>query len=117
MAERKRAEQELLETRNAFLQAEVDERTQTEIRLKDLNETLEERVAERSAAAETRSLELTKSEATLRAQTKVLLHCRCMADGVIVSNAAGQILLLNPEAERLLKWKANDYLRVERAGG
>jgi PAS domain S-box-containing protein len=109
MAERKRTEQELLQTRNALLQAEVHERAETEIRLKEVNETLEQRVAERSAAAETRSLALTKSEAALRAQTKVLRSILdSMGDGVIVCNAAGEILLRNPEAERLLKWKTNE---------
>jgi signal transduction histidine kinase len=121
VAERKRIEQALrraqegLETRvqertrelaraNEALQAEVLERTVAQTALKVLNETLEQRVAERSAAAEQRALELAQSEAALRRQTNILQSIlNSMGDGVIVADATGKTLLLNPAAERLIR--------------
>ncbi len=121
VAGRKRVEQALrraqegLETRvqertrelaraNLALHAEVQERTETQTALKVLNETLEQRVAERSAAAEQRTQELAKSEAALQRQTSILQSIlNSMGDGVIVADAAGNILLFNPAAERLIR--------------
>jgi signal transduction histidine kinase len=121
LAERKRVEQALrqaqegLETRvrertlelaqaNEALHAEVAERTQAESKLKVLNETLEERVAERSAAAEQRARELARSESALRQQTSILQSIlNSMGDGVIVADAAANILLSNPAADRLIR--------------
>jgi PAS domain S-box-containing protein len=68
-----------------------------------LNETLEERVAERSAAAEERARDLARSEAALRQQTSILQSIlNSMGDGVVVADAQGRILLFNPAAERLV---------------
>jgi signal transduction histidine kinase len=121
VAERKRVEQALrraqegLETRvqertcelaraNEALQAQVLERTVAQAALKALNETLEQRVAERSAAAEQRALELAQSEAALLRQTSILQSIlNSMGDGVIVADAKGKILLFNPAAERLIR--------------
>jgi len=121
VAERKRVEQALrraqegLETRvqertgelaraNEALQAQVQERTVAQAALKSLNETLEQRVAERSAAAEQRAQELARSEAALLRQTSILQSIlNSMGDGVIVADAKGKILLFNPAAERLIR--------------
>jgi signal transduction histidine kinase len=121
VAERKKIEQALrraqeeLESRvqertqalaraNQALQAEVRERTDAQSALKLLNETLEERVADRSAAAEQRAVELARSEAALRQQTSILQSIlNSMGDGVIVADAAGKILLFNPAAARLIR--------------
>jgi signal transduction histidine kinase len=121
VAERKRVEQALrsaqegLETRvrqrtqelaqaNEALQAEVLERTQAQANLRLLNETLEQRVAERSAAAEERARDLARSEAALRQQTSILQSIlNSMGDGVIVADAKGKILLSNPAAQRLVR--------------
>ena len=121
VAERKRVEQALraaqegLETRvrertqelaraNEAMRAEVLERTQAQANLKLLNETLEQRVADRSAAAEQRARELARSEAALRRQTSILQSIlNSMGDGVIVADAHGKILLTNPAAERLIR--------------
>ena len=121
VAERKRVEQALrraqedLETRvqertgelaraNEALQAEVQERTDAQAALKVLNETLEQRVADRSAAAEERALELARSETALRRQTSILQSIlNSMGDGVVVADAKGKILLFNPAAERLVR--------------
>jgi signal transduction histidine kinase len=86
------------------LQAEVAERTQAQAALKLLNETLEQRVAERSVAAEQRAGQLAESEAALRQQTSILQSIlNSMGDGVIVADAKGRILLFNPAAQRLIR--------------
>jgi signal transduction histidine kinase len=121
VAERKRVEQALraaqggLETRvrerthelalaNEAMRAEVIQRTQAQANLRVLNETLEERVAERSAAAEERARQLASSEAALRQQTSILQSIlNSMGDGVIVADARGKILLSNPAAQRLIR--------------
>lgn len=64
--------------------------------LTTLNETLEQRVAERSAAAEQR-------EAALGEQTRILRSILdSMADGVVVCDERGKFMLFNPAAERML---------------
>jgi len=110
-----RAAQEGLETRvqertgelaraNEALQAQVRERTEAQTALKLFNETLEQRVAERSAAAEERAVELARSETALRQQTSILQSIlNSMGDGVIVADAQGKILLFNPAAARLIQ--------------
>jgi len=121
VAERKRVEQALLRAQeglearvqertrelaraNDALHAEVLDRTVAQAALKVLNETLEHRVAERSAAAEQRALELASSETALRRQTNILQSIlNSMGDGVIVADARGEILLFNPAAERLIR--------------
>ncbi len=95
--------------RNAELEVEIAERKAAEERLRQLNQNLEERVAERTATVERRSLELSQSESALRQQTSILQSIlNSMGDGVVVLDAAGKILLCNPEAERLLK--INDHI-------
>jgi len=82
---------------------------QSEKELKTLNETLEERVAERSAAAEQRAHELARSEESLRRQTRILqsiLHS--MGDGVVVADENGRFLLVNPAAEQILRHNLSD---------
>ncbi|MGA2174475.1 MAG: ATP-binding protein [Verrucomicrobiota bacterium] len=121
VAERKRVEQALrraqegLELRvrertqelaraNETLQKEVLERTEAQMQSRLLNDTLEQRVAERSAAAEQRAQELARSEAALRQQTSILQSIlNSMGDGVIVADAQGKILLFNPAAGRLIQ--------------
>jgi signal transduction histidine kinase len=121
VAERKRVEDALrrahegLETRvekrtlelaqaNSALQKEVAERTRAEAKLKLLNETLEQRVAERSAAAEERAAQLARSESALREQRGILQSIlNSMGDGVMVTDAGGDIILFNPAAERLVR--------------
>jgi len=74
-------------------------RKEAESRLNALNETLEQRVAERSAAAEQRAEALTRSEEALRTQTRILrLVLTSMGDGVIVADKGGRVILNNPAA-------------------
>jgi len=90
--------------RNRKLQAEIAVRLATEAQLNALNETLELRVAERSAAAENRAEELSRSEAALHRQTSILKSILIsMGDGVVVTDKAGNIRLHNPTAAALLK--------------
>jgi diguanylate cyclase (GGDEF)-like protein/PAS domain S-box-containing protein len=71
--------------------------------LKRLNETLEERVAERSAAAEQRAVELARVGEALRGQTRLLESIlRGMADGVVVWDAEGRSVMANAAAEQIL---------------
>jgi PAS domain S-box-containing protein len=103
-AYRKRLTQTLLRERNAALEAEVAVRAEAERKLTALNETLEERVRERSAAAEERSRLLARSEAALKSQTDILQSIlNSMGDGVIVADTRGQVMVFNPEAERILQ--------------
>lgn len=95
--------QELAQT-NEALQKEVLERTEAQQKLRLLNDTLEQRVAERTAAARERAQELACSEAALRQQTSILQSILdSMGDGVIVTDALGKILLLNPAAKHLIE--------------
>ncbi len=74
-------------------------RKEAEARLNALNETLEERVAERSAAAEQRAGLLSRSEDALRTQTRILrLVLTSMGDGVVVAEKGGRVILNNPAA-------------------
>jgi len=89
---------------NEILKAEVAEKTLAQTNLKILNETLEQRVAERSAAVEARAHDLAVSESALRRQTGILQSIlNSMGDGVIVADAEVKDVLTNPAAERLLK--------------
>ncbi len=54
------------------LEQEVTERLRAQDELKTLNTTLEQRVAERSAAAEQRAEELARSKDALQRQTRIL---------------------------------------------
>lgn len=88
-----------LESRRAALEQEVIERARAQLELKALAETLEHRVAERSAALEQRANALTHSEEQLRHQTGMLqsvLHS--MGDGVIVADDGGRVSLFNATA-------------------
>jgi len=70
--------------------------------LKALTATLEQRVAERSAALEQRADALTRSEEQLRHQTDMLqsvLHS--MGDGVIVAGSDGRVSMFNAAAEEI----------------
>ncbi|MFL5241692.1 MAG: PAS domain S-box protein [Gemmataceae bacterium] len=68
-----------------------------------LNESLEKRVTERSAAAEERTRELGRSEQALREQTRILQSLLDnISDGVVVADPAGDFLIFNPAAEAIL---------------
>jgi PAS domain S-box-containing protein len=68
-----------------------------------VNESLEKRVTERSAAAEDRTRELVRSEQALRKQTRILESLLDnISDGVVVADPAGKFLIFNPAAESIL---------------
>ena len=70
--------------------------------LRELNATLEQRVAERSAAAEKRAIALESSEQELRRQSLVMQSIlNSMGEGVVVADRRGTITLLNRAAETL----------------
>jgi signal transduction histidine kinase/CheY-like chemotaxis protein len=80
--------------------SEIQERDSA---LQALNATLEQRVAERSAAAEQRSRELARSQHALEKQRRILQSIlNSMSDGVIVADEAGRFILSNPAAEAIL---------------
>jgi PAS domain S-box-containing protein len=75
-----------------------------ETSLKELNANLEQRVTERSAAAEERAIALAASEKELRHHTLVMHSIiNSMGEGVIVANAEGKIVLCNQAAEDLFE--------------
>lgn len=81
---------------------DVDDQRQAEEALRELNRTLEARVAERTAAAESRAVELERSEADLRNQTVILQSILDgMADGAVVADIHGRILQFNPAAQAM----------------
>lgn len=85
------------------LEQTQQERQRAEAELKLLNATLEQRVAERSAAAEQRAQELACSEEALRQQTEILQSILDnLVDGVVVVDGAEQLLHTNPAAEQIL---------------
>ncbi len=76
---------------------------ESEESLRAMNETLEHRVAERSAAAEEHALAVASSERALRTQTAILKSILdSMGDAVVVADEEGRELLLNPAAKGLL---------------
>ncbi len=90
--------------RERRLQEEIATRRETEAKLNLLRENLELRVAERSASAEKRATELSRSEAVLRRQTSLLKSIlTSMGDGVVVADETGLIRLYNSTAARLLQ--------------
>jgi signal transduction histidine kinase/DNA-binding response OmpR family regulator/HAMP domain-containing protein len=89
---------ELIDRFNGMLE-EIQRR---DAALQSANETLEQRVAERSAALEQRANALIRSEEQLRHQTEMLqsvLHG--MGDGVIVAGDDGKVSLFNTTAEEI----------------
>ncbi len=71
--------------------------------LRSLNETLEERVAERTAAAEQRALELAHAQNALYRQTRLLRSLlTSMVDAVMVCDKQKKLLEINPAAERIM---------------
>jgi signal transduction histidine kinase len=75
------------------LESEVMERKKVERGLRQAKEELEERAAK-----------LAKSEADLQAQTNVLQSIlSSMGDGVVVADAAGRLMHINPAALRMLQ--------------
>jgi PAS domain S-box-containing protein len=77
--------------------------------LQTLNETLEQRVAERSAAAEQRAADLMKSQAALEEKSLILRSILDgMSDGVVVVDQQGKFLLFNAAAETMLGIGASD---------
>ena len=82
---------------------DITRRREAEESLRRMNETLEQRVAERSAAAEQRARELAVSREELEKQSNILrLILDSMADGVLVADASGAPLLCNPAAVQML---------------
>ncbi len=71
--------------------------------MEDLNETLEQRVSERTALAERRAQELEDSEQALRSQTRILWSIlESMGDGVMVADSESDFQLMNRAARQLL---------------
>ena len=71
--------------------------------MEDLNETLEQRVSERTALAERRAQELEISEQALRNQTRILWSIlESMGDGVMVADSESDFQLMNRAARQLL---------------
>ncbi|MCL4205005.1 MAG: PAS domain-containing protein [Pirellulaceae bacterium] len=67
-----------------------------------LNATLEQRVAERTALAEERARALAASERAMRDQTRILQSILdSMSDGVVVVEKAGPVRLFNPRAREI----------------
>lgn len=112
---------------------DIDDQKQTEQRLRsaeqslrELNVSLEERILERTAAAEERSQALLLSEHELRNQTLVMQSILdSMGDAVIVADSQGCILLANRAARtqylvdrgRLISSLSQDLSRLFRTDG
>jgi len=79
--------------------------------LENWNDTLEIRVAQRTAEAEQRARELAKSEAELRNQRRILQSILDnMGDGVIVVDEHFAFRLINPAAREILALREDDDL-------
>jgi PAS domain-containing protein len=85
------------------LAAVVRERQRGAAALEELNRTLEQQVAERSAAAEQRAEQLARSEGACRDQARTLQSILDnILEGVVVADDRGKFVLWNPAAERLV---------------
>ena len=94
---------------------DITQRHRAEMALRDseanllaINETLEKRVAERSAAAEERAIAAACSERAFRKQTTILRSILDnMGDAVVVTDESGAALHFNPAAKRMLDVEAH----------
>ncbi len=86
--------------------ADITEQKNVEQKLQEVNDSLEHRIAERTAAAEQRAVELERSERSVREQADVLRSVLASVDdGVCVSDEKGKLTLFTPAAERILGMK------------
>lgn len=99
--------------RKQQLAAEVRARKRAEAELLAINENLENRVRERTAAAESRAQELQRSEEALSRSTAVLTAILAtMSEGVVVTDRSGKLRLVNPAAVSLLEIKLPDNAQM-----
>lgn len=86
----------------AGINLDISNLKEAETSLRELNASLEQRVRERTAAAEERAKALAISENELRRQS-LIMHSilNSMAEGVVVSDRNGDIVLLNRAASDL----------------
>ncbi len=97
--------------RKRLLAVEVLARKRAESELLAINETLEVRVRERTAAAEARTLALQRSEEALTRSTAILSAILAhMREAVIVTDRDGRLRLVNPAAASLFRLKVPDGL-------
>jgi PAS domain S-box-containing protein len=93
------------------LEAEIVRRREAEKKLQAANETLEERVRERTAALEGEVEERRRTENFLAAEKEHLaVTLRSIGDGVITTDVEGRVVLLNKVAEELTGWPAEEAL-------
>jgi PAS domain S-box-containing protein len=86
-------------------------RKDAEARLQRLNETLERQVIERTAAAEERARELSRSEAALRQSNATLRTLIVSAPLAIVSlDLEGRVSQWNPAATQIFGWREEDVV-------
>ena len=89
--------------RKRQLAGEIQARLRAEGELLAINETLERRVIERTAAAESRARELQRSEEALSRSTAILTAILgTMTEAVVVTSTDGTLKLVNPAAVALL---------------
>ncbi|MCE9531672.1 MAG: PAS domain S-box protein [Planctomycetes bacterium] len=82
---------------------DIDDRKRAESQLRELNATLEQKVIERTVAAEERSGALAASEAAFRNQSRVMNSIlQSMGEGVAVADRDGTLTIFNKEAEHIL---------------
>jgi PAS domain S-box-containing protein len=82
---------------------DISEQMQLEEELRRTQVELEERVRDRTAAAEARARALGKSEEALREQTQLIESIlNSMGEGVVVADVDGRFILFNPAADVIL---------------
>ena len=90
---------------------DITARKQAEAELQELNETLERRVAERTAAAEERARELARSEEAVRETNETLGALFEAAPlAIIALDGKGNVRMWNGSAERVFGWSEREVL-------